>query len=268
MEVYIELAIIDNLLINGMILFLTSFSLRHKIRFWRLFLSAFLGMLLAVLLPLLTLNTVSLFIIKLCLGNIMCLVMNKKLTIREYFLYYLMFLTFTFVLGGFCFFINFLVGGTMEHFPIPTSIIVLFMFLYIFFLIKAIIAFYSKKKMQGFIYNVKIIEGDKKLTLKAYLDSGNTLVDEQKPVIIINPRVFDKLYKTKFHEVLFFKKFEGLKNPHFMEYNTISGKGKILVFDVDNFEIPDKHFSTKDISLGVSLRPFSKDFDAIMGVLE
>lgn len=268
MEVYIELTILDNLIINAIILFLTSFSLRYKIKFWRLFLSAFLGMLFAVLLPLLALSTVSVFIVKMCLGNIMCLIMNKKLTIREYFLYYLMFLTFTFVLGGFCFFINFLVGGTTSHFPIPTSVIVLFMFVYIFFLIKGIIAFYSKKKLHGFIYNVRIIEGNKKLVLKAYLDSGNTLIDECKPVVIIAPKVFDKLYKTKFHEVLFLKKFEGLKNPHFMEYNTISGNGKIFVFNVDNFEVLDNKFSTKEVSLGVSLKPFSKDFDAIMGVFE
>ncbi len=267
MEVYIELAIIDNFLINGAILFLTSYSLRLKIGFWRLFTSAFVGMSFAVALPLLKLHGVYLFLVKICLGIIMILIMNKKLKIKEYVLYYVVFLTFTFVLGGFCYFLENLFKGSGGGFYLPVSVVLIIMLFYIFFLIKAITAFYKKRQLHNFIYNIKISCNKREVAAKAYLDSGNTLCDNGKPIIIITTKIFNKFYEKKFHEILLYKDYSQLENAHFIEYSTIDKQSKMLVFKPDYLKVCETEGCYNNILLGVSLKNFSKDFDVIMGNL-
>ena len=141
------------------------------------------------------------------------------------------------------------------------------MLFYIFFLIKAIKVFYKKRQLHNFIYNIKISCNQKEISTKAYLDSGNTLCDNGKPVIIITPKIFNKFYEKKFHEVLLYKDYSQLDSAHFVDFATIDKQNKMLVFKPEYLKVCETDFCYKDILLGVCLQGFSKDFDVIMGNL-
>ena len=263
MQVYIEYAILDNLIINTIILCLTSFCLRLKICFWRLFLAVLIGTTITILMPLYIVKFE--IIIKIAIGLIMCLICCTAKGFRSNITYIIVFLTTTFVIGGFCFFIIYLLGGDSENLPLPLSIITLLIAVYVYFLSKAIKVFYCKKRVHSFIYSVKIKYKNNSVKINAFLDTGNRLIDNQKPIVIINQKTFEKLCNIKLSYILLYKDLSRINNAHYIKYNTISGQDKLLVFSVDEFIVENKStIGSENILIGVSIKPFGKEYDAIL----
>ena len=263
MQVYIEYAILDNLIINTIILCLTSFCLRLKISFWRLFLAVLIGTTITIIMPLYIVKFE--MIVKIATGLIMCLICCTAKSFRSNITYIIVFLTTTFVIGGFCFFIIYLLGGDSENLPVPLSIITLLIAVYVYFLSKAIKVFYSKKKLHNYIYSVKIKNNNNCVKIKAFLDTGNRLTDNKKPIVIINQKTFEKLCNVKLSYILLYKDLSKINNAHYINYNTISGQDKLLVFSVDEFVVENKStIRSENLLLGVSIKPFSKEYDAIL----
>lgn len=263
MQVYIEYAILDNLIINTIILCLTSFCLRLKICFWRLFLAVIIGTTITILMPLYIVKFE--IIVKIATGLIMCLICCTAKGLRSNITYIIVFLTTTFVIGGFCFFIIYLLGGDSENLPVPLSIITLLIAVYVYFLAKAIKVFYCKKRVHSFIYSVKIKYKNKCVKVNAFLDTGNRLIDNQKPIVIINQKTFEKLCNIKLSYILLYKDLSRINNAHYIKYNTISGQDKLLVFSVDEFIVENKStIGSENILIGVSIKPFGKEYDAIL----
>ena len=161
MNVYIEDAVFNTLVINFIILYLTLFSLRQKIKFFKVLFSALLGCLISVLLTFCNFQDVALIFIKLLTGVLMCVLSIEKFSFKTLTLFFIVFVSFTFLMGGFCFFIIYLFGGQVYslqnmNYNLPVSLGVIFAFLgiYIYLLIKAIQIFYKKQKLSSFCYNL------------------------------------------------------------------------------------------------------------------
>ena len=101
MEVYVEYVIIDNLIINYLLLSSSTFVSRVRTTFIRKGLSAILGTIIAVLLPLFEIGDTSLLFIKILLSLIMVIICSKYTTFKGYVKTYFFFLLFTFLCGGF-----------------------------------------------------------------------------------------------------------------------------------------------------------------------
>ena len=248
--IYIEDAILDNLIINSIILFLSLFSLRQKIKYFLVFFASLFGCLISILLTFFSLPQFYLVSIKILTGIIMSIIVLPKLKFSLLSLFFVVFLTFTFVMGGFCFFIIYMLGGEVYslssmtyNLPINLGLLFLILFLYVFLLIKAINVFYKKQKISSFYYDIIIINNGKKTKIKAYLDSGNLLQDNLTglPILIINYLTLTKIFKNEICLLDFLNgKMHHKIKGRYIQVSTINSSGKMFVFNADKVFLTTK----------------------------
>lgn len=280
MVVYIEDAIIDNLVINSIILSLSLFSLRQKIKILKILLASVLGCAVSVSLTFFALPLTVTIIIKFLLGLILSSIVIQKFSIKLLTLFYVVFLSFTFVMGGFCFFIIYLFGGevysiTNMSYNLPISLGVIFIFLgiYVFLLIQAIKVFYKKQKLSSFYYDVILHIQDRKIKIKAYLDSGNLLQDSLTglPILIVNFNTFNKIFNGKVNVFNFLKNtLNQTINGRYIDVSTISSNGKMFIVEPNRVEVKQDNTQLKEIKvlIGVSSNTTkSGQFEALLSPL-
>ncbi len=273
MQVYIEDAVFNSAVINGVILFLTQFSLKQKIAKTRTIFTACFGSVLPIILQYFVPNIYDNWVLKIALGLFMCAFLQKKFIFKNYFLFFLVFLSMTFLLGGFCFFVLFLIKGEVASFaqspPVDFGVIVLLVGIYTYFLINVIRHFYKRQKIEKFYYDIKIMVKGNTCVLRAYLDSGNFLQDKvtNLPVAIINLKSFLKLFNDKSLIVNFFNgNLDCVIEGRYIEFYSVSARNKIFVFKPDKVVEADKNASRNfDLLIGVGVNCFNnQDFDMLL----
>lgn len=279
MNVYIEDAIFDNLLINFTILSLTLFSLRQKVNFWKVLLSSFFGCFVAVTLTFFNFTYALQILIKILTGLIMCLIVVKNFNFANISLLFIVFLSFTFLLGGFCFFIIYLFNGKMVNLvtlnynlPISLKLIFVLLGLYVFFLIRAIQVFYKKQKIETFYYNLEIFCNNKKIKLKAYLDSGNLLQDSDSglPVIIVSFNTLNKLFFNQISILDFLTNNLNHKiKGKYINCNNVTTNSKMFVFEPNSVVLKEKNGQVKKLNvlIGVANSNFNNSFEVLLNPL-
>ena len=268
MIVYIEEVLLENMLIDGVILYLVLKSLALKVRWYKLILSSFIGAIFAILSVYLTFGVFNLFI-KLFVAVVMCYLI--ELNFKKLFLKTTLFILFTFLFGGavisifsfmgikaskgmaFAYNSNIPVGGILA-----TSVIIGLI------LFKVFKIFYIKKNIQKFLYDITIKLNKKEAKLKGFLDTGNTLINKQgKPVLMISEEKLKNWFSDNDRINFLLKKYSKLNNPQIMKVNSISGVKNILVFDAEKCLFNNKNI---DVCVGVSEDKFfkNKGFDVIL----
>lgn len=280
MNVYIEDAVFDSTAINFVILVLTLFSLRQKISIIKCLLSAFIGCGFSICLTFFQLNYYVSLVVKLLCGLIMCCLIINNFNIRHLFLYFIVFLSFTFLIGGFCFFVIYLFGGEIYslenmsyNLPVSLGVISLLIGIYVWFLVNVIKIFYKKQKLNSFYYNLKIKVKGKEINLKAYLDSGNLLQDDKTglPVLIISFNTLSKIFKNEINIIDFLNgnlhhKIKG----RYISAGSVCGSNKIFVFNADNITFKENgQAKNLHMLIGVSNSNLTKDnsFEALLSPL-
>lgn len=280
MVVYIEDVIIDNLVINFIILSLTIFSLREKNKIIKTFLSSVIGCGFSIILTFFNLSLVYTILIKVLTGLIMCCVVIHKFTLKKWLLFFTVFLSFTFLMGGFCFFIIYLFGGEVYsvknmQYNLPVSLGVIFALLgaYVYLLIKAIKIFYKKQKLENFNYTLLIKANDKKIKVKAYLDSGNLLQDSLTglPVVIVNFYTALNLFNKEICLMDFLTERLNHKiKGRYIDVGTVSGKSKMFIFKPEQANIIDATGQVKNINVLIGISSLSannRNFEALLSPL-
>lgn len=281
MNVYIEDAVFDTTAINFVILLLSLYSLRQKISILKCVISALVGCLFSIALTFLQLNYYIDILVKLLCGLIMCVIVINKLSFKTLGLFFVVFLSFTFLMGGFCFFIIYLLGGEVYslekmnyNLPISLGLLSILIGVYVFFLIKVIKIFYKKQKLDSFYYDLFLKVNEKELKLKAYLDSGNLLQDSQTglPVLIISYNTFLKMFKEKINIIDFLNnKLDHKIKGKYITAGSVNGNRKMFVFKAESISIKLSNGQAKDLHMlvGVSGGNFSSDnsFDALLSPL-
>jgi stage II sporulation protein GA (sporulation sigma-E factor processing peptidase) len=272
MEIIIEYVLIDNLVIDFLILYLSCKILKQKIVYWRLILSAVIGAGCALIIPIINLPEYLMIILKLILGIVMVLICLPCSTFKKSFISFLTFLMMTGCMGGVCFLIIFMLSGNMSFnfnisysYKIPVGAIVFVCALVAGIISQLIKLIYRKKALNNFIYEITLVDKGKEIRSSAYLDSGNTLIDPvtNKPVIIINYSLFNKLYNLPLEKILTKKiKEEDIKKSHYITFNTIGKKSDMLVFEIDKMAInsqnQEKQFD--NVLLGLSFSKLNNTF--------
>lgn len=104
--------------------------------------------------------------------------------------------------------------------------------------------------------------------LKGFIDSGNSLVDpvSQLPVSIISLPVFLEMFpEITADKILLHELDEVITGGHYIDYKTISGKGKLFVFRPDKMQINGTKIT--DGLLGVAAKDFGNaKYDALLNV--
>lgn len=187
MNVYIEYAVLDNLIIDGLLLYLACKTLKISARWWRILLGAAVGTACALLSVFV--SGFYLYAVKAVTLFLMCVItvgFGKKL-----FWHILLTLAYTFLLGGaivglfelFC--VDYVTdGGTFYELNVPLFVYVLAVFLVGFLCYSVAVYFRNLKKIAPYLVKISVTL-DKEYQASAFLDSGNTLTFNGLPVCFV-----------------------------------------------------------------------------------
>lgn len=263
MKVYVEQVLLTNIFIDFCILLILSKILYHKPNYKRIILSSLFGSLSCLVLPFCTTMLLA-NLLKILSAIIMLQILNvskKQLTPAV-----ISMLVISYIFGG-AILSNFgtssLNGYVVNLKNLTPVFIVVFMFTII--TCKLITFIKSKFITNSNIHSITLINGNIKIIIDSFIDSGNGLVDNNQPVSLINFDTFNKLTNISLDQYLH-NQFNTLSSPHFITANTIAGKRKILVFTINELRLNSSRNKVyKDVKLGVALHfDNNKNYKAIL----
>lgn len=182
MIIYIEVVLIINVLIN-----LFTIILIKELLYLRLKKTMILTLFLDSIYMLLYVYGFDISLIKYMIPFIF-MFLSFKLNINSYFKSVILYYIFSFLLGGISFTIN--VSGNNEY------ILILFIYLLLFF----IIYIFFKRKILSVFYEISFIFKDKNYRIKAFFDTGSSLLYKGYPVIVLNKKYHFKIHSNISYE--------------------------------------------------------------------
>lgn len=274
MEIVIEYVLLDNMVMNMIIIYLSNLVLKQKNHKGSMIAASCFGTACAFFVPIISVPSYLLISIKLIIGLVMVLIAFRPKSIKTCILVYLVFFTFTAVLGGFSFAIIYLLSGSLDslifsiyNLSVPIGVIYLIIIAYVYLLCNAIKYFHSKRIKYQYIFDIQIENNGCSCITEAYLDSGNNLIDPvtNKPVLIFGYKTFSKLFSDISLEKILLKKIskEELRDLHYIKVETLSKQSEMLVFSVDKISIAknNESKSIEKVVAGLSLCKFQKNFN-------
>ena len=269
MEIYIESVLIDNLVINSILLFLTAKILSYNFKKSRLMISSSFATIMSFVFPLFNLNSIILFVLKFLLGALIILMAFKINTFKDFIRLFFAFLILTAVMGGMCFMLCFAFksttqfsGGNLVYDGMPIGIVVIVVFVVCKLINDFIKYLRTKEKIKKFKFKTIIKNLGKEYKFMGFLDSGNILVDAltQKPVIVIGIGVFKKIFNLSNEDII--NGNFSLQNSRYIRINTATKLEKMLIFEVEEIVIEfEKPLKLQSPILGVALKNFKTQFD-------
>jgi stage II sporulation protein GA (sporulation sigma-E factor processing peptidase) len=261
-EIYIEYAVAENMFVNFALLLFVYKTVKCKPKFWRMFFAAALGTIFAVLLPLLSFTGAASVAVKLSVGAAMVFICQHK-NFARWALFYLLFLTYTFALGGAVYAVS-----DRGVSPYLTMGVLLIMFGVLNYLIKFL---NIRASIGGHLRDLIIYYGDNKFRINSFADTGNRLIDPRSnaPVCIISLALFIKMFpEIEVDKLILNKLGDEITDGHYINYATVADASqKMFVFAPDKVEIVGGK-STHNVRLGVTMRGFggAVKYDALLHV--
>lgn len=220
MTAYIEYVFLENFLLDGLLLFGACRLTKTRVRYLALALSCVCGGVYALLSPFIRLPIPLDILLKFSVGACLCLLAFGRIKNRKewgrYAFFCSAFFLFTFAVGGFL---------TAVWSRFPKKIPFIFVLLAIAVLLFALETFFGgmrrKQKAFAYIRNCIIQTGEKQVTARGYLDSGNLAVVNGLPVCFISP---ETLYSAFGESALWGA------NRKFAKIVTVSGEKEIAVY--------------------------------------
>ena len=278
MQVYVEDVFIDNFVIDFLLLFLTSRILHLNAKKRLLVLGALIGVLGTVLSLLFSLSGITAILYKIILSAVLVLCITPTTNLKKFFLAHITFITLTFVFGGLITAISLNFGKpiitengeTLYELGLPMGIILGTISLGAFAIIKFIKSLQKRLVQSSFYCTATLFDNDKKIKIRAFIDSGNTLIDPltQKPVMFISYQSFSKIFQDIPIALVMLKKpVPALKNSHYISLGTITNqKSSALVFTVDKIIIKNdkKTIEIESPTLALTFLNLNKKLDSEM----
>jgi stage II sporulation protein GA (sporulation sigma-E factor processing peptidase) len=273
MTVYIEIAILENLCMDGLIGIFTLKTLRLGVKWRRVWLSAAVGTVCALLYPLLVLPTWAVLLVKLGIAVPMLLALPRRHTgLRKRIMLAFVFFGYTFLLGGVSFGVQYFVSGDIAAaarggVSLPVGALLGAAVALTFGVYKAAVAVGRARAGERVTATVIYLNGKKTHKIPTFLDTGNRLFDPVTgfPVVVVKASALAPLFPDGALERYVLTKRLGEVKTRVLAYATVAGEGSMPVFTPDKLVIySDKHAHILyDISVGVAFAPFSRDADAL-----
>ncbi|MBQ9714350.1 MAG: sigma-E processing peptidase SpoIIGA [Clostridia bacterium] len=191
MTVYIEYALLENFIYDGVLLQIAFWTARVKTRWYQLCLSALLGSIFAVIYPFIVLPAVLSLTLKIAVGGLLCLLPFGGLKTKKAWGRYV-FTVGTFFLWTFAF------GGALQIFsngktPSPRVVFIGFAALAVF-LGLWVRKYYEKRELHAFIYPCTIDYKGKSVFVLGYYDSGNCAERNGVPICFLSPELIYEIF--------------------------------------------------------------------------
>ena len=220
MTAYIEYVFLENFLLDGLLLFGACRLTKTRVRYLSLSLSCVLGGVYALLSPFIRLPELLHIVLKFCVGACLCLfafgrIKNKKEWGRYAFFCGAFFL-FTFAVGGFLVAVWSRIATKIPFIFVLLAVVAVLCFLEVFGGVMR-----RKYKTFSYVYNCIIQTGEKQVTARGYLDSGNVAVVNGLPVCFVSPETF---YSAFGDSALWDE------NKQYAKIVTVSGEKEIAVY--------------------------------------
>ena len=188
MEIYIEYALMENFLYDGVLLWLAYRAAKVKTRAWKLCLSAGIGAVFAVVYPLLALPRWAGILCKIALGALLCLLPFPTLRARGQMKRYLftvaLFFTLSFGFGGALLGVY---GQLSSGKKIPSLWVWIGFTLLTaggMYLIKTL---YAKRSIHSACYDCTLYVKQRNISALGFYDSGNLATYKDAPICFISP---------------------------------------------------------------------------------
>ena len=236
MTIYVDGLLFLNFFFDFILLMTTSIILKRNVTIFRIILGAFIGSL-SILVLFLKINSIELFLIKLYLGFLMCIVSFGYKNIKNFLINFFSFYLISIILGGFLYYMNlefsYKHSGLLFYYKgVSINIIIICIISPIILYIYIRQVKLYKYKINNF-YKVNIYNDRQIIHLNGYMDSGNTLTFKGKFVIISNIK---NNFKNK---------------KYYIPYSTTCGSSLLEAVKIKKVEI--KGLGTfEDIYLGFS----------------
>ncbi len=232
MEIYVEYAILENLLLDGALLLLALLAARQKICVWRLCLAAAVGAVFAVGFPLLPLPPWAALSLKFLVGALLCVIAIKRQNGRgRYVLTMILFYAFSFCFGGGL--MAALEGLDVEYYSmegggvatkLPIGVMMAGLAVFVALSILGVRKLYRRRSAVAHILRCEIFVGKKRVRIDGMVDTGNTASFDGQAVCFVTPDVLYTLF--------------GAEPPkERMTIRTVSGEKSVGLYLVDGIKI-------------------------------
>ena len=233
MTIYIEIFLLQNILINFCLIKLIQSTTKSKTRFFKMFLSSFVGAIASVLSIMFLDNNLILNITKFVTALVMILLAFNQ-TKKQFITNMILLFLYTYAFGGLVtslssqtYHTSFGIVTTSK-FSLEFICILIIVATYIFDLVLRHIKL--KIKTNNLIYQLTLTQGEKTLKVNAYLDTGNFLNHQVKPVLILYLKSYLKLTNKNLID-FYSSKMESIQT------STVNGHNELRIFHVDKIEI-------------------------------
>lgn len=247
MQVYVELALIENFCIDFTLLYCAKLVSKNRASVWRVAFAAAFGACFAVLFPLFRLKRALAIAIKLISGAIICAFAGKYAKVKAYLKMTAIFLSFTFVLGGALIAVFSLSGTSFDKgggYLLSSVPIGVPMFCALMLIIAARKIANKLRKAGRITVSLRIFSGGKSVELSGFFDSGNKVYYSGQPVSVIPITAALELVDES-------------RINNTVKIHTVAGSKKLKIFTADKIEIyeGEKTDTVKNAIIGISPNP-------------
>ena len=206
MTIYVDLILLENIIMNYIIMLATGMICRANIKYIRIFLSSLLGAIYAILtyivnIELYTSQTTKI-IVSICMVYIAFNPINVKIMLKQLLIFYLT----SFCFGGAAYYLLYNIkpnliqssnGILVGTYPIKIAVLGGILGFFIINISFKIIR--SKLTKKDMIYNIEIFYKENKSKVKVILDTGNLLTDPitKTPVLIVEAQKLKTIIPEK-----------------------------------------------------------------------
>lgn len=242
MTIYLEEFIIQNILINICLLRMVHLTTKSKTCFYKLLFSSFIGTASSIFISIF-LHSQAIINISKLLTSILMICTAFQFNKKEFLFNYALLFIYTHAFAGFVINLNSTTYQTqygiltISKFSLESICLIVIILSYLLEIV--IKHLYLRIKTNGLIFNLKLTNKNKSIHINAYLDTGNFLNINGKPVLILDLNTFLNLINSdliKFHT----------KDFNLIETKTINGTKKIKTFTIDKLEIKNKKIIYKN----------------------
>lgn len=255
MVVYVEYALLENFLLDGLILYLALKIARGRVRAWRLMIAAAVGAAEAVCFPLLPVPVWCAYLMKALGGLLLSVIVVSKGRPKTYLFVTVAFFLITFALGGlltaaYSFFgVEYEEGNGYLVEQAPVALVLAAFGIFAAVLVNLSKYFYRYAKLQKKIAPCTLEHGGRKVTWKGLADSGNLLEFEGRPVCVFSATAAFALFGRN------------LKEAGRLTMRTVAAEKETPVFVCEKMQVGARRFENVYLAVG---DVESKDYQIIL----
>lgn len=254
MKVYIEIVMLDNLVVTSCIAIMAYVALGMRVHKFRTAFAAIVGTIISISYPYWDISLPLMIIAKIAVGSLLGIILFLKL--EKSLLGIFVFFVQSAAICGLCMFAQYLIAGDgAMPYALPSCIAGAACFI-----LCAIMRIARKKRTEAkYRFEAEITLRGKTARMKGYLDTGNSLYDDSTflPIIVVKLSSLEKA----FGRAAIISSISGYKR-----IETASGSGRIFLIKPEDFRLYSDGVMNKnrDVILGITEREFLRKEDMLL----